>query len=190
MHESVMKFVEECCEIIRPDDGQLVVEIGSRNINGQARTAFKKHNVEYIGIDLIDGEGVDIVHDCTTLPLPVIDGKSDYFWDFVDVIVCCEVLEHVAQWDWMIASIKRMMMLPGSWLILTTRAPGFPRHEFPNDYWRFKLSDMMIAFSDLEIIRLEPDPQASGVFLLARRPAARLSDVHPEPAPAETPEEI
>jgi hypothetical protein len=185
MHESVMKFVEECCEIIRPDDGELVVEIGSRNINGQAREVFKPWNVEYIGIDLIEGDGVDIVHDCTTLPLPAMNGKSEYFWNFVNVIVCCEVLEHVAQWDWMVASIKRMMMLPDSWLILTTRSPGFPRHEFPNDHWRFKMSDLLIAFSDFEIIRLEPDPQVSGVFMLARRPMVRLSDVHPEPAPPE-----
>ena len=187
MHESVMKFVDECCEIIRPE-GSRVVEIGSRNINGSPRSVLAKYQPDYTGIDMEAGPDVDVIHDCTQLVLPNINGKSEYFWDFVELVICCEVLEHVEKWDWMVAGLKRMLNLPGSWLILTTRSPGFPRHEFPNDFWRFKQSDLLIAFMDFEILRLESDPQVSGVFLLARRPLVRLSDVHPERAPLEAPE--
>jgi hypothetical protein len=194
MHKSVMDFVRESVAIIKPA-GYRVVEIGSRNVNGSAREVLQGDGAPelllYNGVDIESGPGVDTVWDCTQFNLPPICCEVDEakaFWDWCDLVVCCEVLEHVQKWDWMISAIKRMVTKPGSWVILTTRSPGFPRHEFPGDFWRFKLSDLMIAFADFEIIRLEPDPQVSGVFLLARRPLIRLADVHPEPAPTEPPE--
>ena len=44
--------------------GKVVLEIGSRNVNGSLRNIIKNYEpLSYTGIDIIDGEGVDIVCD-------------------------------------------------------------------------------------------------------------------------------
>jgi SAM-dependent methyltransferase len=58
------------------------VEIGGRDINGGIRDLVSA--VDYTAIDLYPGIGVDIVADAT-------QWKPD---EPVDLVVCCEVLEH------------------------------------------------------------------------------------------------
>lgn len=54
-------------------------------------------------------------------------------------------------------------------MIVTTRAPGFPRHDFPSDYWRFTRGDLARAFDDCEIVSLEADTLDMGSYLIAMR---------------------
>lgn len=59
-----------------------VVEIGGRHINGGVRDLIQTES--YTALDLYDGPGVDVVADCRhwSPPAPV------------DLVICCEVLEH------------------------------------------------------------------------------------------------
>jgi len=45
----------------------------------------------FINLDLYDGEGVDIVHNFTDLPLPFEDHSIDY-------ILCSNILEHLKEY--------------------------------------------------------------------------------------------
>ena len=61
-----------------------VLEVGSLNINGSVRQFFQNPD-EYIGCDLGEGPGVDIV--CRGHELPYPDGAFD-------VVISCECFEH------------------------------------------------------------------------------------------------
>ena len=60
-----------------------ILEIGSRDVNGSPRQLFI-HADRYIGIDIVEGAGVDIVADDATF------STEERF----DTVVCMEVLEH------------------------------------------------------------------------------------------------
>jgi hypothetical protein len=78
------------------------------------------------------------------------------------------MMEHVENWQAAILAMKRLVKV-GGYVLLTTRSPGFPLHEYPGDFWRFTKDDMQLIFSDFKIWRLEDDPQAKGVMLFAQK---------------------
>ncbi len=55
-------------------------------------------------------------------------------------------------------------------IYITTRSFGFLIHFHPFDYWRYEVEDFKKIFKDFEIIKLQKDPEAPGVFLKARKP--------------------
>jgi hypothetical protein len=67
--------------------GTKVLEVGSLNINGSVRQFFEPD--QYIGCDLGEGAGVDIVCRGHELPYP-----NESF----DVVISCECFEHDRHW--------------------------------------------------------------------------------------------
>jgi hypothetical protein len=69
-----------------------ILEVGSRNINGSARSIFAPWAELYVGVDVVAGPGVDMVGDLfevqNRLKLTAMYGNQ---WD---MIVCTETLEH------------------------------------------------------------------------------------------------
>src|SRR5438132_1107705 len=85
MHGSSIVFVVKCMEELIPP--KHVVEFGSRNVNGEARSLYYFEKVQsYTGIDLYPGDGVDIVGDCS-MYTPDPDKVPD-------LVLCMSVLEH------------------------------------------------------------------------------------------------
>lgn len=80
MHDAAERFLESVIRAIRRP--RSVCEIGSRNVNGSVRHLFPR--VSYVGIDIREGDGVDIVADGATW-------TSDRCFDLV---LCTETLEH------------------------------------------------------------------------------------------------
>jgi hypothetical protein len=78
----------------------------------------------------------------------------------------------VLDWRTAITNLKGLVA-DGGYLLVTTRSFGFPYHEFPYDYWRYEQDDMRRIFADFRIEALESDSFMPGVFMLARRDAAR-----------------
>jgi SAM-dependent methyltransferase len=142
----------------REFNGKIVLEVGSKFVNGSVRPLIERfcNPKEYIGVDLEPGEYVDLV-------LPA-EGLINCFGpESFDVVISTEVLEHVYDWRVVINNMK-IVLKRGGYIYLTTRSYGFPYHAYPYDFWRYEAKDMIRIFSDFEIIRLEADWEAPGVF--------------------------
>ena len=63
----------------------------------------------------------------------------------------------------------KAVLKPGGLIYITTRSRGFPYHAYPHDYWRYEIEDVEKIFGDFEIIVVEKDWEAPGVFLKARK---------------------
>ena len=74
-------------------------------------------------------------------------------------------------WPTVMSNLKGILR-PGGLLLLTTRSKGFKYHAYPYDFWRYEPADLRAMFSDLEIVTIEQDTDAPGVFMLASRPEA------------------
>ncbi len=85
MHNTIPPFVEECIQKYGPF--RRVLEIGSHDVNGGIRDLFPTVG-EYVGLDVREGPGVDLVADATVY-------KTDRSFDCV---VSTEVFEHVEGW--------------------------------------------------------------------------------------------
>lgn len=97
----------------------------------------RRHYPECIGIDMLDGEGVDVVHDL----------QKPLFIEPFDHIDCCSVLEH-AQKPWLVAENLTAVLREGGSLLVTT--PFVWRvHGYPDDYWRFTASSLPVLFPDI-----------------------------------------
>ena len=153
--------------------GKVVVEVGSYNVNGTCRQSIVKQRPKsYIGTDMREGPNVDIV--CTGEELP-----SHFNLESVDLVVCTEVLEHVDKWIQFLQSVWSVLK-PGGILLLTTRSPGFPLHNYPADYWRFTFRDMLAIFNVQDILTLTCDPTSDqGVGIIVRKVDGHLYDTQP-----------
>ncbi len=161
-HISCLAF---CAKNLDTDDinGKRIIEVGSYNVNGSIRPIVELLKPdEYIGIDIEEGPDVDMVCDAENM-LETFGEES------FDVVISNELLEHVKNWRLVISNMKRICR-PNGIILITTRSKGFNYHAYPHDYWRYEVSDMQKIFGDCDIITLEADNQAPGVFLKAKRP--------------------
>ena len=139
-----------------------VLDIGSHDHNGNFSPIVKNLNPsELVGIDIIPGPGVDIV--CSGEKAVEKFGKNSF-----DVVVASELMEHARNWREVISNIKNVCK-PNGIILITTRSKGFRLHGYPHDYWRYELDDMRKMFGDCEILVLESDRQAPGVFIKAKK---------------------
>jgi len=119
MHQAVDEWVFPAFHNWRDGRTHLrVLEIGSLDINGSIRPIFKPFAEKYIGIDVQEGPGVDIVASATEYMSP------GYF----DVVVCCEVFEHTNDWKKIIQQ-SYINLRPGGIFIATMAGEGRPPHS-------------------------------------------------------------
>lgn len=145
--------------------GKSVIEVGSYDVNGTVRPYIEAHGPEsYLGVDISEGPGVDLVCDVADLP-----GR---FPDGFDLVVSTEMLEHVEDWRAAMKALVRLVA-PGGLLAITTRSPGFPYHPYPIDCWRYPVPLMaqILEASGLQVVFCDPDPEQAGVFAVASKPA-------------------
>lgn len=83
-----------------------VVELGSRDVNGQVRHLFAGQ--DYTGVDIAPGNNVDVVADGATFGEPAA----------YDLGLCLETLEHAPNAAAIVANLRRIVR-PGGLLILT-----------------------------------------------------------------------
>ena len=160
MHGSIIDFIRTIPkERIK---SKTVIEIGSQDINGTPRTTIEEHNpLIYLGVDIAPGKGVDQVINAENI-LEVFPPNT------FDLVISTEMLEHVENWEKVIWQMKALTKI-GGLLVITTRSPGFPKHDYPDDYWRFTVKDFELIFSDMKIITLKEDPLTPGVLLIAEK---------------------
>lgn len=93
---------------------------------------------QWTGIDMQEGDGVDVVADLHSLP-------AEWEGRFSGV-VCSEVLEHVAR-PWRALPELLRVMRPGALAVFTVPS-CFPLHAFPDDYYRFSESGLGVLMED------------------------------------------
>jgi len=93
-----------------------VLEVGSLNINGTVRDFFT--GCDYIGLDVAEGKGVDLVCEGQKF-----DAPSESF----DVAISCECFEHNPEW---VATFRNMYRITrtGGLIIMTCATTGRAEH--------------------------------------------------------------
>jgi SAM-dependent methyltransferase len=164
LHISVFEFFVDSTEADE-FNSKRVLEIGSKYVNGSVRTFIEKSYSpeKYTGADIESGKCVDVI--LSAEKIAVHFGSESF-----DVVVTTEMLEHVMDWR---AAIENMKVVTkcGGYIYVTTRSKGFAYHGYPYDFWRYEIEDIEMMFADFEIITLkkDPDPEAPGIFLKARK---------------------
>lgn len=161
-HESVIAWAGS---VLTPTitTGRTVVEVGSYDVNGTVRPVIEPHAKSYLGVDIMDGPGVDVVCDVVDLPGRYPSG--------FDLVVSTEMLEHVVDWRAAIHALTCLVTV-GGMLAVTTRSPGFPYHPYPIDTWRWPVDQMrtILTALGLDVDSCVDDPQQAGVFAVATKP--------------------
>ena len=94
-----------------------VVEIGSFDVNGSVRTIFRR-SVEYVGVDLLEGPGVDLI---------AFGHEVDYPDGHFDLAISGECFEHDPHWVETFQNMCRMTRA-GGLVAVTCASRGRPEH--------------------------------------------------------------
>lgn len=144
MHRRVKHFIQLFSKNGILDEP--IYEFGSRKMIGQEESAdISKFfpNLELIGVDYIDGIGVDQVLDIRDI------SKED---NSIGTLLCTEVLEHVDEPFKAISEIRRVLKPNG--VLLLTCPFKLPIHGSPYDYWRFTPQGFEVLLKDFKNIRV------------------------------------
>ncbi len=144
-------WIEKRLKMVNP---ARTLEIGSLNVNG----AIERIG-DYTGIDMRAGPGVD----------QVMNGHELEFEDeSFDCVISAETLEHDdAPWK-TAAEIYRVLKDKGV-LLVTVPGIGFPRHDFPSDYWRFTIAGLKALFKDFVTVEAVEDSKEHAVRAVLRK---------------------
>jgi hypothetical protein len=104
-----------------------VLEIGSR-----ARSAISRRDLfgdlDYVGLDVLDGENVDVVGDAHELSA-LLPGRT------FDAVFTVATFEHLLM-PWKVALEINKVLRPGGILYVATHQ-SLGMHDLPCDYWRY-----------------------------------------------------
>jgi SAM-dependent methyltransferase len=149
-------------EIVAQQQAQCpVLEVGSYNVNGSVRDLFFG---EYIGMDMREGPGVDVIADITEdwllagVKLAVGRGGDpvDYYGSRVGVnanrvmpprfktVVCTETLEHCTDPFKAVEQMYDALAPDGLAIVSVPFLWNF--HDYPSDYWRVTPPGLELLF--------------------------------------------
>lgn len=127
-------------EFRKPREG-LTLIVGSKVYPGREDRRKLYQPDHAVGVDMLPGEGVDIVWDLERLETPLAAGSVSH-------VECRSVLEHSRR-PWLLAANIEAMMCRGATLDLSV--PFVWRvHAYPSDYWRFTIEAVRELFPNIE----------------------------------------
>lgn len=164
MHASSMLrmqwFKEKYLETLIPADQVQVLDVGSQSVKEQTdsyKVFFKEPPYKYIGLDMAEGNNVDIAV------------KKAYQWDevpndFCDVLISGQTFEHI-EFPWItICEMTRVLKPNGLMCIIVPSAQGL--HRYPVNCQNY-FSDGLIAlarYAGLDILHVSTNyaPKGAG----------------------------
>ncbi len=127
MHDTAMMYGKYFFSTyLKDSEGLKIIDIGSQDVNGSLRSVAPINN-EYIGVDFVEGNGVDIV-----LTDPYILPFED---STIDVIVSSSCYEH-SEFFWLSFNEALRVLKPTGLLYINAPSNG-AYHRYPVDCWRF-----------------------------------------------------
>lgn len=136
---------------------QAVINVGA---GGAISRQLEKHGLEFTSIDVDRERGPDLVMDVQDLQ-PLADGS-------VDVVFCCEVLEHVQEPLRATAELHRVLKEGG--VVIGSTPFVFGIHDRPHDYYRFTRYGLLHLFRSFEPVLLrERNGYFEAVYVLCVR---------------------
>ena len=137
----VNKVKQYVAERVKGDEKTL--DIGSLDVNGNLRDLFS----DYIGLDMRDGDNVDVVANSHNLPF-----DDEVF----DLVTCVEMLEHDDNPFKTLDEIYRVLKTGGK-VILSASGISFPKHAYPNDYFRYTAEGIKALLNKFKNIETSED---------------------------------
>jgi SAM-dependent methyltransferase len=120
----------------------VIVELGSRGIGDQknisARKVFCTDKDDYIGVDFIAGDHVDLVSDVGDLPFADKHAST---------IIAMNLLEHVESPHIVFDEINRLLSDDG--IIIMCTPFSFVFHDCPGDYYRYTSDLYLLKFKNI-----------------------------------------
>jgi len=148
MHQSSidkMKYFRDKYLHDKHSEQLIILDLGSQNIGGSYKPIFDCENWRYVGVDLAEGENVDIVL------------KDAYQWNeiqsnSVDVLISGQTLEHIEYFWITIMEIVRVLK-PNGFCCMVAPSSGY-EHRYPVDCWRVYPDGMraIAQFAKLEVL--------------------------------------
>lgn len=166
-----LEWLSSCLKQNREYVSDPILEVGSRNINGNSMKICKElfPTFEWIGLDKVAGNEVTRVGDAHNLPFP--DGS-------IGTVISTNTLEHLKNPMRAVEEMKRVLK-PNGLLILIVPSFGaayhheggislsdLPSNIKPCDYWQISLECMQdIILEGLEVLNVEYLKNEGGITL-------------------------
>lgn len=132
------KLFDKFISLSKQVENASILEIGSRNVTSVTRRDLFPNAGNYVGFDILEGEGVDIVGDAHNLTQSVSEGSFDFVYSV-------SVLEHIL-FPWKAVLEINKVLITGGHVFVSTH-PVWPTHELPWDFWRFPQNGFHALFN-------------------------------------------
>ncbi|MFH1896253.1 MAG: methyltransferase domain-containing protein [bacterium] len=127
MRQPIKQFVKICAETL--PIAEPIYEFGSLQVPGQEGFADLRpffQGKKYIGADIREGPGVDIILDLHNIAIPSQSAGT---------VLILDTMEHVEFPRKAIEEALRILKPNG--VLVISSVMNFPIHDYPHDYWRF-----------------------------------------------------
>lgn len=182
MHKSTMVRMEWFVNhYITGKEPVKVLDVGSYSVNGSYRELFNGKNVDYVGLDIVEGPNVDLV------------ASDPYSWDFIedesfDYIISGQAFEHI-EYPWLtIKQIYKKLKMGG--IICITAPNSAEEHKYPLDCYRyfadgfaalarwagFKVIDVTVAGIPKRNASMDWDSYDNDVYLIAIKSEKEINE--------------
>lgn len=145
MHESSYSEMKSFVDKYLDKNKELsILDIGSLDVNGTYKPLFDNQKWKYTGLDIKEGENVDVVS-INQYRYPFDDNSFD-------VVISGSVIEHVQDTHAFIREAARVMKKDGIMCIIAPWA--YPEHKYPVDCWRIMPDGMRFLIEKIGGIKI------------------------------------
>lgn len=122
----------------RVQPGMTCLDAGSLDVNGSYREMVEGMGLHYTGLDVANGNNVDVVAE-KPYRYPLTD-------DAFDAVISGQVMEHVEKpWLW-VPELARVLR-PGGLLVIITHHT-YPEHRYPVDCYRYMPDGLRVLLDE------------------------------------------